>query len=506
MRATGTEVLSDDTLYAVLGAHDPRFDGRFFVGVSSTGIYCRAVCTAKMPKRENCTFFTSAAAAEAQGYRPCLKCRPELAPGIPVSYEMTDIAHNAAAIIRNGDFGEGLTNIAERLGVSERQMRRVFKEEFGVSPQAYRNTCRLLLAKSLLTDTDMPITKVAYACGFSSVRRFNDAFSNQYRMPPSRLRNDHAVAKKDSPSVKVHIGYRPPYRFDLILAFLEARAIEGVEAVVGGAYYRTVCLDTLKRNAVKRKASSEKSATESAIGWIKVENVPEKNRLKLTVSSELFDELPTVIAQVRRLFDTDCIPQAVEEGLKDFHALTPDVYHVPGIRVPCGFDGFEMAVRAILGQQITVKAAGTLAGRIARSFGGSADVPVEGLDTAFPAPEAFCDDDAEERLGVQGVVRQRAKAIVALARAVSEGFIDLSPFADIREMSDRLIDIPGIGAWTVQYLLMRVYGYPDAFLVSDLGVKKAFPDMKEQELKEHSAAWSPWRSYVMMSLWCAPHE
>ena len=489
----------DDTLFTELLTHNTSFDGRFFVGVSSTGIYCRTVCNAKTPKRENCTFFPTAAAAEAAGYRPCLKCRPELAPDTPVSPDRVNIAHRAAEFIKEGASSRGIADIAYELGVSERQLRRVFEDEYGVSPAAYRNTCRLLLAKSLLADTDMPITQVAYSCGFSSVRRFNDAFSSQYRMPPSRLRQRAPVAKTDLHPIVMRIDYRPPFRFDLLLEFLSFRAIDGVEVVADGAYWRTVKLESAQP---KR---DRKSPAQPVVGWIKVVDYPQKNCLKATVSPELFGELPLVMAKIRRLFDIDCIPQAIEVGLADFYERVPKS-RIPGIRVPCSFDGFEMAIRAILGQQVTVKAANTMAGRVAQAFGTPALLPVEGLKTAFPAPLAFCTPEAAEKLGALGVVRQRAKAICSLAEALCSGGLDLRPGADIGQAAQRLLAIPGIGEWTVQYLLMRAFDYPDAFPATDYGVKAAFPGMKEKALKELSQKWSPWRSYAVMSLWSAPHE
>ena len=284
----------------------------------------------------------------------------------------------------------------------------------------------------------------------------------------------------------LHVGYRPPYRFDLLLEFLRLRAIEGVEAVEDGAYLRTVRLEA--------DASSPDAAPH--VGWIRVADEPNRNRLALTVSPELFDELPLVVARTRRLFDADCLPAAVEAGLADFHARVPAASRIPGVRLPCCFDGFEMAVRAILGQQITVKAAGTLAGRVAHAFGSPAATPHAALTTAFPPPEALCAPGAAERLGELGVIGQRARAICALA---------LRPGADLAAEARALAAIPGIGPWTVQYLLMRAYGHPDAFPATDLAVRAAFPELKPRELARASESWSPWRSYAVMSLWSTPH-
>jgi len=476
---------SVDALIEGLPAHKTDLDGRFFVGVSSTGIYCRTICSARVKNRENCTFFPTAAAAEGAGYRPCLRCRPELAPETPVVLGESSIAHRVARLVKEDPSSRSFADIALELGVSERHLRRAFEDEYGVSPAAYRNSCRLLLAKSLLTDTDMPITHVAFSCGFSSVRRFNDAFLQHYRMSPTHVRKRTTVAKAELQPIVMRLDYRPPFRYDLLLDFLSYRAVEGVELVEGDAYSRTV-------------------RTESGVGWIKVANQPEKNCLRVTISPELFGELPTVMAKVRRLFDTDCFPLVIEEALAGFYERAPHC-HLLGVRIPCCFDGFEMAVRAILGQQVTVKAANTMAGRVAAAFGSPVSLSAEGLTTAFPLPLAFCTPDAAEKLGMLGVVRQRSRAICSLAEALCAGEVDLRPGADVEETAKGLLAISGIGDWTVQYMLMRALDYSDAFPATDYGVKVTFPDMKEKALREMSLAWSPWRSYAVMSLWCAPH-
>ena len=485
---------SDDACYNALAAKDARFDGRFFVGVTSTDIYCRAVCSAKLPKRENCRFFESAAVAEAAGFRPCLKCRPELAPGVPVHYQNDRLAQRAADMIRSGRHGGRIAAVAADLRISERQLRRLFESVYGTTPAQYRGTCRLLLAKSLLTDTDLPVSRIAYSCGFSSLRQFNNAFQHWYRLSPSSLRK-HSVrsaSSSGSDAIVVHIGYRPPYRFDVLCTFLGARAIVGVETVSGGSYARTLRCDT---------DGGDKQCT----GWIRVEDLAEKNRLRLTVSSGLADVLPLVLAKTRRLFDTDCLPDAVDAGLSGFHARAGDAFRIPGIRVPGCADGFEMAVRAILGQQITVKAANTLTGRVAREFGSQIETPFDGLSTMFPQPEDFCTPDAEERLGALGVIRQRSHAICALAHSLRSGEIVLEPGADTSEMRGKLLALPGIGDWTLQYLLMRAYNDPDALPSTDYAVKQAFPGSSRAEIETIAERWRPWRSYAVLSLWCTPH-
>lgn len=285
------------------------------------------------------------------------------------------------------------------------------------------------------------------------------------------------------------VEYRQPFAFGRLLGFLCMRAIEGVEAVSGATYLRTVRLDGVSPDGSPR------------IGWIEVEDEPTEARLSVTVSPELLGDVSLVIARVRRLFDTDCSPVQVEAVLADFYERAAPENRIPGIRLPCCFDGFEMAVRAILGQQITVKAASTLAGRVAREFGHSVQTPHEQLAVAFPPPVAFCSSETISRLGELGVIRQRSRAICALAEAVCAGDVRLCPGADLEADAAALKAISGIGDWTVQYLLMRAYAHPDAFPATDLGVRGAFPDLKPREIAALSERWRPWRSYAVMSIW-----
>lgn len=304
----------------------------------------------------------------------------------------------------------------------------------------------------------------------------------------SEARSRFAAGSPREPAV-FQIGYRTPFAFGRLLEFLRMRAIEGVEAVSGEAYLRTVRLDGASVGEDPR------------IGWIEVEDEPTGDGLSVTMAPELLDDAPAVLACVRRLFDTDCSPSLIEAGLADFYKRTAPENRIPGIRLPCCFDGFEMAVRAILGQQITVKAASTLAGRVAREFGYPVETPHEQLAVAFPLPAAFCSPEAAGRLGELGVIRQRSRAICALAEAVCAGEIRLCPDADREADAAALKAIPGIGDWTAQYLLMRAYAYPDAFPSTDLGVRGAFPDLKPREIAALSEQWRPWRSYAVMSLW-----
>jgi AraC family transcriptional regulator of adaptative response / DNA-3-methyladenine glycosylase II len=491
-------------LYAAFKSKDRRFDGRFFVGVSSTGIYCRPVCRAKMPKAENCSFYGTAAEAERAGYRPCLICRPELAPGRSITDATATLAHRAARLIEES-CGEnrGLDALAGKLGYTSRHLRRVFQAEYHVSPLQYRETCRLLLAKNLLTDTGLSVADVALTAGFGSLRRFNDSFKKRYRLSPTALRKRAAREGQPRDEVTLLLGYRPPYRWNEMLRFLAERAIPGVETVRKEEYLRTV---------QHLNASGER-----VYGWIRVGRATGKDALRVTVSANLLGVLPRVLARLRHLFDLYCDPDAVAETLESMNDLAPGLF-VPGIRVPGCYDPFEMAVRAILGQQISVKAAGTLAGRLAQTYGHPLQTGIDGLDVAFPPPErmAGLGSHIVDGLGSLGIIASRSKALYELALAFTEGTVTLGPDAQPQAEKEKLMSLPGIGAWTAEYLAMRAMGWPDAFLSTDHGVKKALASLLHEGIgkrstqpersalsgrSELSDTWRPWRSYATISLW-----
>ncbi len=481
-------VLDHAACYAAMRAHDARFDGRFFCGVASTGIYCRPICRVKLPKEENCTFFPSAAAAEEAGYRPCLRCRPELAPGRAPADAATRLARIAARIMEEDCLTDrSIAELAGTLGISDRHMRRVFFAEYGVNPVQYLQTQRLLLAKNLLTDTTLSVTDVAMTAGFGSIRRFNDLFLKRYRLSPSRFRDrDHAVAA-DGDAITLSLGYRPPYAWDRLLAFLAARAVPGVEWVEEGTYRRTAAI---------RKGSA------IHYGWLSVAHRQKLNALSVTVATTLLPVLPQVLARVRHLFDLNCDPATVFERLATLDAILPDM-RVPGIRLPGCFDPFEMATRAVLGQQVTVKAARTLAARLAASLGEEIGTPFAELSRTFPLPERICslDPPIEDRLGPLGVTGVRARSILALARALAGGAIVLSPGADPDAAMKKLARLPGFGPWTVQYVAMRALGWPDAFLATDHGVKRALSAVPARERDALVEECRPWGSYATITLW-----
>ena len=474
-------VLDAGTCYRALKARDARFDGRFFVAVSSTRIYCRPVCTVKPPKRENCRFFPSAAAAESNGYRPCLRCRPELAPGNASVDATTRLAQAAASMMEDGAIDKaGLDNLAGRLGITDRHLRRAFGAEFGVSPVEFVQTQRLLLAKRLLTDTALPVTDVAFASGFGSVRRFNALFQQRYRLKPSQVRaTRRSAAGAAGDTLDFELSFRPPFDWPAVTAFLAARAIAGVESVESGAYRRTVRIpgdDTEHR------------------GWIAVELSRKRPTLRVATSASLAKALPPVLSRVKALMDVACHPAEVAKALGTLARAHP------GLRVPGAFDGFEMAVRAILGQQVTVAAARTVAGRFAATFGDAIETPFAELTTLFPtaARVAELSPGQVARLGMPGA---RARTILALAGAVADGRLVLSPNANVEATLDQLRALPGVGEWTAQYIAMRALSWPDAFPHTDLGVMKALGETSARRVLDAAEAWRPWRAYAVMHLW-----
>lgn len=477
-------------LYAAFKTKDPRFDGHFFVGVRSTSIYCRPICRAKLPKPENCTYFSTAAEAEQEGFRPCLLCRPELAPGSAPVDATASLAHRAAKILEENCGGiESLKDLASSMDCSDRHLRRVFAAEYHVSPIQYLQTCRLLLAKNLLTDTKLSVLDVAMTSGFNSLRRFNDVFKKQYRLTPTALRKQSGKGE-ESPGqdITLTLGYRPPYGWEQLLSFLALRAIPGVEVVENDAYFRTVRLS----NGQKK----------TFCGWIRIENRPQKNALQVTVSVSLLPVVPQVLSRIRHLFDLYCDPDVIYKSLSVMNEVQPNLC-ICGTRLPGCFDPFEMAVRAILGQQITVKAATTLAGRLAQTYGLAVKTDIEGLTHCFPRPEDIVtlDDPIADTLGPLGIISARSRTISALAKALQEGEVTLHFSSDPHKEMAKLLDIPGIGPWTAQYLAMRCLGWTDAFPDTDYGIKKVLAPRTGQEILELAEKWRPWRSYAAINLW-----
>ncbi|MUH01739.1 helix-turn-helix domain-containing protein [Scytonema sp. UIC 10036] len=466
-------MLTDEQCYRAILSRDRRFDGIFFVGVSSTGIYCRTVCTVKTPRRENCTFYPSAAAAERAGYRPCLRCRPELAPGQAKIDAVGRLAAAAASYIEDGALTErSVSELANSLGVSDRHLRRVLQQEFGVSPIQLAQTQRLLLAKRLLTDSNLSITEIAFASGFSSVRRLNALFQKHYRLNPTALRK---VTNLPQDILRCELAYRPPLDWQGLLSFLQGRASRGIEAIEGNCYQRTVRIDQYQ-------------------GWIRVSPITKQDKLQVELSASLVAVILPVLTRVKALFDLAADPVLIAHHLRD---LT--VSYI-GLRVPGAFDGFEVAVRAILGQQVSVKAATTLMGRLIETFGTPIQTPITGLTNLTPTPAQIAQLSPQD-LTALGILLTRATSIIALAQAIVNKDLRLDTYSEIDRTIVRLKTLPGIGEWTAQYIAMRVLAYPDAFPHADLGLRRALNVEKPAQVLQIAEPWRPWRAYAAMYLW-----
>jgi len=489
--------LDPDAAYRVLQSHDARFDGRLFVGVTSTGVYCRPVCRVRLPRRENCRFFANAASAEHGGFRPCLRCRPELAPGLSLADSPQVLAQHAARMLehaaRHGQPVQ-LPDIAARLGVTDRHLRRIFAAAHGVTPIDFLTTQRLLLAKHLLTDTALPVADVALACGFESQRRFNAVFAERCRLSPSRLRREQPRSAtrrranapllrladvEDGDALKLRLAYRPPYDIAGVLRFLAARCVAGVEALDESGVWRR----TLAGNPT------------APPGWLALQFLTERHEVEVMMSPGLAPQLGRVVALVRHALDLDADPALIDPALAAL-PLAP----VPGIRVPGGSDGFESAVRVVLGQQVTVAAARTLTRRLVERFGESVDTPWPELNRLFPSARSLAQAQASA-IGELGIVRQRVGALQSLATEVHAGRIVLDRSAPLAATLDALRALPGIGEWTVQLIAMRALAWPDAFPASDIGVMNALGTRNAGAVAEQSEAWRPWRAYAVMRLW-----
>jgi AraC family transcriptional regulator of adaptative response / DNA-3-methyladenine glycosylase II len=469
-------------------SRDPRFDGLFFTAVTSTGIYCRPVCPAPTPRRENIAYYRNAAAAEAAGFRPCLRCRPELAPGDGAWRRGDAAVARALKLIDEGLLsGQPLAALAERVHLGERQLRRLFVERLGAAPIGVHGTRRLLFAKQLLTETTLPITQVALAAGFGSLRRFNTTFQAAYRMAPRDLRKRPQADRGET--LTLRLGYRPPYDFAAMLDFLRGRALPGVEVVDAESYARVI-------------AFTNAGPLETP-GWLRVSAWPgTEHALKLELHGAAPARLLEIVNRLRRMFDLDADPQAISNALSSDARLRPLLALRPGLRLPSGWDGFEIAVRAIIGQQVSVAAARTVAARLAQRFGQALPPAfAPGLAHLFPTPEALADAD----LAAIGLTRARAETIRTMARALLDGRVDFKPERTLDDFAARWVALPGIGPWTAQYIAMRALGHPDAFPAEDLVLQRARPSdgsrLTAKGLSAHAEAWRPWRAYAVIHLW-----
>jgi AraC family transcriptional regulator of adaptative response / DNA-3-methyladenine glycosylase II len=483
--------LDPDACYRALVTRDSRFDGRLFVGVKTTGIYCRPICPARTPKRENVTFFPSAAAAQEAGFRPCLRCRPESAPDLGAWRGASNTVSRGLALIEAGALDDGdLESLADRLGVGGRHLRRLFHTHLGASPVAVAQTRRVLLAKQLIHETRLAMTEVALASGFSSVRRFNETFQALYGRPPAslrRTRRDPHLAREDG--VRLKLPYRAPYDWDSLMGFLKHRAIGGVEVVTDRRYVRAITLD----------GQSGLLAVSPGAG----------DMLEVVIRFPRLAALPAIIARVRRIFDLAADPAAIAGHLARDPDLAARLAARPGLRVPGAWDGFELAVRAILGQQITVAAATALASRLAADFGAplSADLAgrESGVTHAFPTPDALAKAD----LTTLPMPRARSSALASLAQAAVRDPTLFDPRGDPARSIAKLMALPGIGAWTAHYIALRALRDPDAFPAADIGLQRAMASAdgvrpSAGALEARSQAWRPWRAYAALHIWTTP--
>jgi len=471
-----TNVVDRRVLEQALQAKDPRFDGRFFIGVKTTGVYCRPVCPVKSPRLGNVFFFPSAAAASEAGFRPCLRCRPESSPGTPAwAGTSTTVARGLRLIGEGALDNDGVDTLSDRLGVTSRHLSRLFMQHVGASPKAIAQIRRLQFAKQLLDETDLSMTDIAMSSGYGSVRRFNDHFKQVYGRPPSELRRRRA--QQTQSGFVIHLPYRPPYAFEAILEFLEARAIPGVERISGGRYGRNILVD-------------------GETGAIRVSHEPERRQLACEIDIGNSRSLMNIVERVRRMFDLNADPMEIQCCLSRDRELAPLVDCNPGRRVPGAWDAFEVAVRAIVGQQVSVKGATTVMGRIAEEFGDVVDGRL-----SFPEPAALAELRPEEL----PMPQSRARAIKELASGVANDDIDLSVYTSREQLVDELTAIRGIGPWTAQYVAMRAINDPDAFLDSDLVLLKVARQKlgirSSKELISRAEQWRPWRAYAGMHLW-----
>ncbi len=466
-------------------SRDARFDGRFFIGVKSTRIYCRPICPVRTVKEENVRYFPTAAAAAEAGYRPCLRCRPEASPGTPAWVGTSTTVSRALRLISESALEEeNVDAFAARLGIGSRQLRRLFVRHLGASPTSVARTRRLHFAKKLIDETHLPMGEIALASGFGSVRRFNAAFRTTYDRTPSQIRRlAHFASAQPENEYLFRLHFRPPFHWAALLGFLAGRVIPGVEAVEQSCYHRTISLNG---------HSGSLNASLDEIG----------SALQVHISFPEPRWLFLIVERLRRMFDLGADPDEIATRLTADPHLAKRIETMPGLRVPGCWDGFELAVRAILGQQVSVAGASTLAGRLVRAFG----TPISGcpppLTHLFPSPEVL----AEANVARVGLPQKRAETIRTLARAVHEGRIVFSSVANVEAFQSRLRELPGIGSWTAQYIAMRALGDPDAFPASDLGLLRGASLPNERELTQRAERWRPWRAYAAMYLWLGTSE
>jgi len=477
--------LDRERCYEALRTRDRRFDGRFFTAVVTTGVYCRPICPARLPLLRNVRFYPCAAAAEAAGFRACRRCRPETAPGTPAWLGTSAVVSRGLRLIESGALDDGdVGRLALRLGVGARQLRRLFARHLGASPAEIARARRVHFARLLVDQTERPMAELAFAAGFASVRQFNHAFRQSFGRSPREVRRRSVGAKRaPGETLALRLPYRPPFDWNGVAAYLAGRAIAGVEWVGDGCYRRTVELG-------------------GAPGFLEVRPLARDFALELRVGPAAGAELLRAVERVRRIFDLDADPLAIADALGAHAALQPHLRARGGLRVPGAWDAFELGVRAILGQQVSVRGASTLAARLVRAFGKPLEGAPEGLTHLFPTPAQLAVADVASI----GLPRARGAAIRGFARALADGELVLDGARGLDETVERLAALPGIGGWTAQYIALRALGEPDAFPAGDLGLRKALAagggaPLSSAQAERAAQAFRPWRSYAAIALW-----
>ncbi len=464
-------------------SRDPRFDGKFFIAVKTTGIYCRPICPAPSPKVRNIEYYASAAAAAEAGFRPCLRCRPEAAPGTPAWLGTSAVVRRALRLIQDGALDRGsVDELAAKIGIGPRHLHRLFVQHVGASPIAVAQTRRLHFAKRLLDETHLSITQIALASGFGSLRRFNDAFQKTYARAPRELRRLRRDTRSDDSEVVLRLAYRPPYDWTHVRDFLATRAIPGVERIDEAGYARTV-------------------ATESGHAIVSVRALVDADALELRVRGAAPSALFQISSTARRVFDLAADPARIADTFRNDERLGALIEARPGLRIPGAWDPFECAVRAVLGQQVSVAAARTLAMRLVNRAGRRIGDDPEGLTHLFPSPEEL----AVVNLDGLGITGARIAALRALSVAVAQRQLDFSH--PVEDVIRGITALPGFGAWTAQYIALRALGEPDAFPTGDLVLRRLASStetpLTTRELEERAESWRPWRGYAVMHLWKA---
>lgn len=460
-------------------SRDARFDGKFFIAVLTTRIYCRSICPARTCRESNVRYYPTAASAAEAGFRPCLRCRPECSPGTPAWFGTSNTVSRALRLISETGLEDGgMEGLAERLGIGSRHLRRLFIRHLGATPSAVAQTRRLHFAKKLIDETRLPMGEVGLAAGFGCVRRFNAAVQKTYKRTPTQIRRlaKQPILQPENEYL-FHLRFRPPYHWQGMLAFLAARAVPGVESVRANAYIRSICVDGMA-------------------GHFEVSLDEEQNSLRVRIQFGDPRALFFIVERIRAMFDLNADWTDIAGILKEDPVLTRLIEAAPGLRVPGCWSGFELATRAILGQQITVRGGTALACSIVKAFGRVFSNSGE-ITHLFPTPEIL----AEADLSAIGMPRARRETIRALARAVREGHIKFEGIVESSSFLERLMDIPGIGKWTAQYVAMRALGEPDAFPNGDAALISALNLEESKQLESRAESWRPWRSYATMYLW-----